>query len=313
MAAKSEKKAPAATDGSLVRSMTGFGRKEVVGANGRVVAEIRSVNGRFLKISVKVPPRLTIFEERVKKLLKELGVRRGTVDVYLSPGDDGTGATAHAIDRRAVEKYLKQMRSIGKSLKVGAEVSWQSLLALPGVVSRSDQGEDIEAEWDRCVKVLREAGAAFERMRVREGRAMVSDVRRRLKELRTHHKALLKEAPRAKQRAFERLRERIASAGKDGGNGKSVSRDGLEREIVLLADRMDVSEELARLDSHFQQMEATLARGAEVGKKLDFLTQELFREVNTIGSKAQNEGITHRVVEMKGLVEKIREQVQNLE
>lgn len=302
-----------ASASSAARSMTGYGRAVVTDTHGRLSAEIRSVNGRFLKVSVKLPPRYGALEERVRALLAERGVKRGSVDVGLFFDDSGDSATGHQLDAAVLRKYAQQAKAAAKTLGLRDGVSLESLLALPGAVRRQDAEEDLDAVWNRCAKALGQAVEDLDRMRVKEGAAMVCDVQARINELRTHREWLAKEAPNAKVAALEKFRQRIAKMLEDAGVAVEVSRENLERELVLYADRLDISEELARLASHFDQMDAALSGGGEIGKKLDFLTQELFRETNTVGSKAQNEAVTHRVVEMKGLIEKIREQVQNLE
>jgi uncharacterized protein (TIGR00255 family) len=294
-----------------IRSMTGYGRVMGQGDQAGLVAEVRSVNGRFFKLNLKLPPALGALEERVRKLLTECGAARGSVEVYLEAGE-GEENRAFEISGKAVKAYLAQIKRISKGAKIPAQCRWEALLGLPGTVLRRSAGPDPEQFWGRCEGVLREAYAQFDRMRVAEGQALAQDVLGRLAELREHQRALAEGAPAAREEAVQRLRTRLAQWIDPSLLKEALRPESMEREVVLLLDRMDVSEELARLASHFQQMERTLAEGGEVGKKLDFMTQELFREVNTIGSKSQNDAITHRVVEMKNIVEKIREQVQNL-
>lgn len=293
--------------------MTGFGRAEMSDANGRICAEIRSVNGRFLKLGFKLPPRYGAFEDRVKTLLAERGVKRGSVDVSLYVESVGAGENGFGIDAKAAKAYAKQAKALAKSLGLKGEIPVQALLALPGVVTRAESEDDADEAWARCEPVLNEALNRFDAMRIKEGDAMAADVRGRMAELSAHREALRKDAPAALQRTIERFKERIQKLLQKAGIDQPLDKDILEREVVLASDRTDISEELARLESHFAQMEAALADGGEAGKKLDFLTQELFRETNTIGSKANDQTITHRVVDMKNLIEKIREQVQNLE
>ncbi|MCW8128747.1 MAG: YicC family protein [Planctomycetota bacterium] len=306
-------KSPEKPVANAVRSMTGFGRVERSDADGRVCAEIRSVNGRFLKLSVKLPPRLGAFEDKIKTLLAERGVRRGSVDVMLFVETAGASENGYEINAAAVKAYAKQAKAVGKALGIKGGLTLQSLLGLPGVVGRAESTEDLDAAWARCEKALNEALDRFDEMRVKEGAALVQDVRARLNEMRAHRDALAVSAPEALNRNVVKFKERVEKLLQKAGIDQPLDKEILEREIVLASDRMDISEELARLDSHFAQMDAALADGAEVGKKLDFLTQELFRETNTVGSKANDQSITHRVVDMKNLIEKIREQVQNLE
>src|SRR5262249_38283616 len=153
--------------------------------------------------------------------------------------------------------------------------------------------------WKLCKRALDSALDAFNAMRDREGTAMAVDIRAQLASLAEHRIVIQQNAPDALKASVQRFKDRIAKLLADAGNALPLNSDIIERETVLASDRTDVSEELARLESHFEQMESTLAAGGETGKKLDFLTQELFRETNTIGSKTDDQRITHRVVEMK--------------
>lgn len=317
--ARSKNEQPAAASASkagtqAVRSMTGFGRVECNDDGGRICAEIRSVNGRFLKLGFKLPSRYGSFEDRIKTLLNEHGVKRGSIDIAIFVESASGGENGYSLNLAAARAYAREAEALVKKLKLKKEpIPLQSLLALPGVVARAEAADDEDAVWTRCEKTLGQALERFDAMRAKEGAAMVADVRARLDELRAHRAALLQEAPAAQERNVARFKERIGKLLQKAGIDAPLDKDILEREIVLASDRMDISEELARLASHFDQMEAALREGGEVGKKLDFLTQELFRETNTVGSKANDQALTHRVVDMKNLIEKIREQVQNLE
>jgi uncharacterized protein (TIGR00255 family) len=295
-----------------VRSMTGYGRARLEGALS-TTAEVRSVNGRFLKLNVKVPGRYGALEDRIKELLSELGVKRGNIDVNIflegGFGEDGR----YNIDETVVKHFLSQGRAVLKKCGLKEDLSLNALLPLPGVIKRDDTGDNIDAVWVQTKKALTQAVEHLNSMREREGAAMAADLRTQFAALREHHAAIQACASETLKNIIQRFKERIAKLMEQSGAGVSLNPDALEREIVLMGDRMDVSEELARLSSHFQQMEAALDEGGETGKKLDFLTQELLRETNTIGSKAQDEQITYRVVGMKGIIERIREQVQNLE
>lgn len=305
--------------------MTGYGRAvEKVG--GGLTVEIRAVNGRFLKTTIKLPSGWGELEERVKALVVAEGVRRGTVEVWVHRGEAEANG-CYEIAPEVVERYLKQLRRLRKKLQTAesaaAKFSPEALLALPGVVRRVESKFDAAAVWRRMEPLLRSALKRFVAMRKQEGAATAADVRAHLKELAKRRLELVSLAENTAAARLERLRARLVelletpgAGGRDGANKlkNSLSRGALEREAALMADRADVGEELARLDSHFRQMNDILAHGgAEVGKTLDFLTQELLREVNTVGSKAQDVRLTRQVVAMKGLIEKVREQVQNIE
>ncbi|MCY3022482.1 MAG: YicC family protein [Planctomycetota bacterium] len=292
--------------------MTGYGRA-TLRDNGRVTAEIRAVNGRFLKLSVKLPGRYGALEDRVKRLLDEHGVKRGTVEVSVFFDGAGTEEGAYGLNPAAITHYLKQVRALAKQHKLQEDVGLSALLPLPGVVTREEPEQDLDRVWARVRKALLAALQDFDRMREHEGAASVADIRAQLAQLARHRAQIEALAPEMPHNAIRKFKDRVARLIEKSGVAVPLSPDALEREVVLMADRMDISEELARLQSHLQQMDAALAAGGETGKQLDFLTQEVLRETNTIGSKAQDERITYHIVAMKGLVEKIREQVQNLE
>jgi len=300
-----------ATKPGVVRSMTGYGRA-ALDETPRVTAEIRAVNNRFLKLGIKVPSRLGALEDRIKTLLSEMGIKRGSIDVSLF-FEGADEESAYSLSEVVLKKYAQQARQIAKKSKLKADIPISALLPLPGVVTRADAAEDIDVVWARGRKALLLAIKDFDQMREREGHAMATDVRAQLAQLALHRSVILTLAPEALKGTIQKFKDRIAKLLDQAKVSAPLNPDALEREVVLMADRTDVSEELARLQSHFAQMEAALAAGGEAGKRLDFLTQELLRETNTIGSKAQDERITHRVVDMKGIIEKIREQVQNLE
>lgn len=311
---KPAKETPAtAAAPAAARSMTGYGRAVVEKDEQRVTAEIRAVNGRFLKLSVKVLGRYGALEDRVKQMLGELGIKRGSVDVSLFFETGAAEEGRYGINEAVATHYVKQARALAKKLKLKGDVPIAALLPLPGVVARDDSPEDIEDVWLIAKKALEAAIKDFNGMRAREGDAMIADVRVQLKALAEHRTAIQDLAPIAQQATLQRFRDRVAKLLEKAAVSVELDKSTLEREMVLASDRMDISEEVARLNSHFQQMEETMTAGGEIGKKLDFLTQELFRETNTVGSKANDERITHRVVEMKNAIERIREQVQNLE
>lgn len=298
---------------SAVLSMTGYGRAVSEDDGQRITAEIRSVNNRFLKLSVKVPGRYGALEDRIKALLGKLRIMRGSVDVSLFFEGSSSDESNYGIDEKMVQHYLSQSRAISKRQKLKGDIPLSALLPLPGVVKREESTVDIDQVWARAGKTLEAAIKGFNQMREREGVAMVADVRSQLAKLAAHHSVIQNTAPEVVKTTIQKFKDRITKLLEQSQVSSPLNADILEREVVLMSDRMDVSEELARLQSHLEQMETTLVDGGETGKKLDFLTQELFRETNTIGSKAQDERLTHRVVDMKGAIEKIREQVQNLE
>lgn len=304
---------PAVLKQPVVLSMTGYGRASVdEGEARRVTAEIRAVNNRYLKLGVKVAGRYGALEDRVKTILNELGIKRGSIDVSLY-FENASEEGSFGINAAAVTHYLAQARAIAKKQKIKGDIPLSALLPLPGVIKREELSDDIEAAWTVAKKAVLAAINDFNAMRAKEGQAMVADIRSQLKLLADHRTAIDQAAPEALANSIQKFKDRITKLLEQAKIEGGLKPDALEREIVMLTDRTDISEELARLNSHFEQMESTLQGGGETGKKLEFLAQELLRETNTIGSKTQDERVTYRVVAMKGLIEKIKEQVQNLE
>ena len=293
------------------RSMTGYGSAAKTDPYGWVLAEVRSVNGRYLKLTTKLPPRYGGLEERIRALLPRCGIFRGSVEVGLYLSESGVGPVQ--LNTQLLRRYTRQVRALARALRFKAEPPLEALLALPGVVSQPEGALDLSRAWKRCGPVLAQALAQLDAMRAKEGAALVASLRDCLKTFRARTASLRRIASASKDKAGAKFRERVNKALAAAGVPSSVPSDSLARELVILADRLDTSEELTRLDSHLAQMEALLAGGGQAGRKLDFLCQELFRELNTLGSKAQDHEISHEVVELKDLAEKMREQVQNLE
>ncbi len=294
----------------MLRSMTGFGAATVERDGLGLSAELRSVNHRHLVVRVKGPTELAgldvALEQRIKKRLA-----RGSVTVFLRLERDGTGA-ATSIREDLLKTYAERLDRLAADL--GREpVSLDRLLSMPGVLG----GEDEDSDWEDLARVLalEAADAAIDdlvAMREREGQAMYEDLERNAARL---DKLVVLVEGRMPELVYEHhqgLRKRVEEL---MGGSRRVDEADLARELALLADRLDVSEEVSRLRSHLTQLRELLAgAGAEgVGRKLDFLIQETLREINTIGSKCNDATVAHWVVDMKNAVERLREQVQNIE
>ncbi|MCX7805340.1 MAG: DUF1732 domain-containing protein, partial [Planctomycetota bacterium] len=223
------------------------------------------------------------------------------------------GPVPGILDGRALAAYAARLAKAAGRLGLRTDFSPSDLLALPGVIRKAGELELSERLWPAAERAISGALRAMDGMRRTEGRALASAMRKYLKAIRRLAAGIKPLAGDSVRRHVERMRSRVDVLLAESPGGGDLTREAIEREIALYADRADVSEELDRLDSHIGQFEAALAKGGEAGKRLDFWCQEMFREINTIGSKALDERITRRVVEMKNLVEKIREQAQNIE
>lgn len=295
-------------------SMTGFGRGEAAAAGGRVVVEIRSVNHRFCEVALRLPPRLAALEPGLRKLVTDR-VARGRVDVTLTIQPDERAARGPAIDWALAEGLRSRLEELKQRLGLPGEVDVALLAAQRGVLSGEEPGP--EPEWEPVAEATERALAALAAMRSREGAALQADLQGRLGRMRLLVEEVAARAPLVPLEYRDRLAARLKALLGDGG-GSVLGPGGLdptrlEQEVALLADRADVTEELTRLRSHLGQVEALLAAAEPVGRKLEFLLQEIHREVSTVGSKSADLAIARAVLELKAELERVREQVANVE
>jgi uncharacterized protein (TIGR00255 family) len=294
----------------MIRSMTGFGRAQLELAGASFAVELRTVNHRHLDLSVRLPRALLGLEPELRRVL---GARfaRGKLDLVVSAPAGAAGADV-ALDRAVAERYLAFAHALSAERGVSAELRAAELLALPGVARVLEHALDEKAVGPALVSAVERAAAAAEEMRAAEGAALERELRQRLDSLRALGAAVAARSDEVVAAVRERLRKRAEQLREESG-GADESR--LLQEIVLAAERMDVTEEVTRLASHTDQFEAALAAGgaAPVGRKLEFLLQEMVREANTIASKAADAPIAHRVVDLKTELERMREQVSNVE
>jgi uncharacterized protein (TIGR00255 family) len=292
----------------VLLSMTGFGDVRRQDGRRNVSVEIRTVNNRFLKCSIRVPDVYAAFESEIEKLVRAT-ISRGTVNVTIRIERHGD-AGRFQLDAAVLAAYVEQANVAADRAGL-TPAGFDAFLALPGVVTERCETDDADAGWPVVASAVDEALRILQTFRRSEGAAMADELRANLGIIETEVGAVAELAPGVVRDFRDRLRERVAEL--IGEADATVSDSDLIREVSLYADRVDINEELTRLRSHIGQFRGFLDDAQSQGRKLDFLTQELFREVNTIGSKANNVAIAHRVVEMKAAVEKIREILQNIE
>jgi uncharacterized protein (TIGR00255 family) len=292
----------------LVASMTGYGRAEVRGVRIALVAEVRSLNHRFLETNVKLPRGLTSHEPDVRRLVQGR-VARGRVDVTVTLRRTAGSAATVRTDVALGLEYARGARALGEALGATSELSVADLLRLPGVVTIEETEED-DGEGTVLVKsAVSEALDELGRMRQTEGAALARDLGTHLDALGTWVRGVEALLPAALAQIHDRLRDRVQAI-----LGETPVDPGrLAQEVATWAARSDIAEELARLNSHLTQFRALLMEGGALGRQLDFLTQELHREVNTIASKVGDAELIAGLLEARTLVERIREQVQNVE
>lgn len=291
-----------------MRSMTGFGQASWEGGGRRLSVEIRGVNQRFLDVRFSLPRNCQAWEQDLRREVQGR-IGRGKVEITISRS--GPGAAEYTVEcnerlaRELVDSFRRLCARVGLEERFDARV----LLTRPEimrVVERRDAGE---SDLPRVRQLLRRALRMFEAARRREGRALAADMRRRLRRLRALRAAMERRSRRLTAETAARLKERVGAL----LEGAAVSEERLLQEVALLAERADVTEELVRLASHLESFEALLREEGPVGKRLDFLLQEMHREVNTIASKTPALEITQLTLEARADIEKLREQVQNVE
>jgi uncharacterized protein (TIGR00255 family) len=293
----------------VIRSMTGYGRKEILAASVLLTIEIRSVNNRFIDVQVKAPRSFTALEPRIKKAVQER-CSRGRFDVFISRNGEREGTARVIVDERLLEQYIAAMRGVKDRFGLGGEIDIGQVTAFPGLISVGEEKEDIEAIWEVLSKGLGHALSDLDAMRSEEGAALIRDMSRRLNSIEGLMQAVKVLSPATVEQARIRMSESLRRLLNEQPDPARIA-----QEIALLAERTDVTEELTRLQSHLRQFRSLIADSTveAVGRKLDFLLQEMGREANTIASKAMDAQIAHHVVDIKAELEKIREQAQNIE
>lgn len=294
-----------------MKSMTGYGRGECAQDGYKLAVEISSVNRKQADIAVTLPRNLEPLEAQVRDEINR-SVSRGRVVVRVSlHASNDKAASQVKLNESLAKAYVKEFKRLAKELKLASsDVTLDLLLRAPGVMQTTD--DDVEAEdyWEALQKALKQALADLLKMREREGKSLEKDLTGRMKEIQKAVGRIAKRAPEVQVRYREQLQQRIQNAGLEL---PQVEDERLIKEVVYFADRSDISEEITRLQSHFGQFEDCLKSKEPVGRTLDFLSQEMNREVNTIGSKANDAEIARDVVIIKAELERYREQVQNIE
>lgn len=288
--------------------MTGYGRGESAHNGAKFTVELNSVNRKQNDVVVSLPRELAELEPRVRDAINA-EVSRGRLTVVIAY-HFGAGAPQNlALDRALAKAYLKSMRDLQKELGVGGEITIETVLKAPGVIKAPEEQVSPDTAWSRVEIALKAALADLLRMREAEGRHLAKDLEKRLKLVREHVKKIKKFLPGVVKRYRESLHERIKRAGLE----LAIDDERLVKEVVVFADKSDITEELTRLESHFEQFASHLKKNEAVGRTLEFMCQEIGREFNTLGSKANDVSISQLVVMCKAEMEKVREQIQNIE
>jgi uncharacterized protein (TIGR00255 family) len=291
----------------MIRSMTGFGAGRAVHGGEEIDVEARSVNHKFCEVKVRLPRELAPLELEIARAVKER-LARGGVEISLRRSAS-RGSLSPRVDLALAEEYARAFREVRDRLALGGDVLLQDVLAAEGVVSLEERAVDLDAGRAAVAGALALALDALEAMRAREGEALARDLSGRL----AHVERLVGDVEGYVPRSIEHYRARLGERIAEVARGFTADPARLAQEVALFADRLDVSEELTRLRSHVEQMRSLVGGDEPAGRKMEFLVQEMHREANTIGSKSQSAEIASTVVALKAEIERLREQVQNVE
>ncbi|HLB25360.1 MAG TPA: YicC/YloC family endoribonuclease [Nitrospirota bacterium] len=288
----------------MIRSMTGFGK----GEGGGYVVEMRSVNHKFLDLSLKLPRTVMPLEARLKKVIGEK-FSRGRIDVYVTSGGSEEAPKTLKLDPQAAKQYIAVLSELKSSFDIPGEVDLGLLTSFKDIITEEEDPRDVEEAWDALLPALAAGMSGLDRMRLEEGAALSDEISKRAGTIAALLAEVEKKAPLVVKEYAGKLKERVDKL----AQGMELDPGRLMQEVAVYADRCDITEETVRAKSHLGQLAQMLSEGGPIGRKLDFMLQEINREVNTIGSKASDYEIARTVVEMKGELEKMREQVQNIE
>lgn len=292
----------------MIKSMTGFGRAEVSEGQRKFTVEMKAVNHRYLDVSVKMPKKLNFFEASIRNLLKEY-IQRGKVDLYITYEDLSEQTVSVKYHADVAASYLKYLREMSEAFSLENDIRVSTLSRYPEVFSMEEQEIDEEGIWKALEKALRQAAEGFVESRLKEGENLKNDLLDKLENMLSLVAYIEENSPKIVEEYKTKLQGKVRDLLEDN----QIDENRLLMEVTLFADKICVDEELVRLKSHIEMVKNTLLTGGSIGRKLDFIVQEMNREANTILSKSTDLEISNRGIELKTEIEKIREQIQNIE
>ncbi|HNV85984.1 MAG TPA: YicC family protein [Candidatus Omnitrophota bacterium] len=292
----------------MIKSMTGFGRIQLRRGQNNWIFELRSLNHRFFEYSARLQEALNPFENDIRDWI-EAKVPRGKVTLFITSNGGGTELERVSIDEKKAEFYCKSVKKIAHRLGLDDRLALSDILKLPNIFLVEKKTVPFPGFREFIRKGVEAALRELLKMKIREGKALRKDLTARISEIREALSNIRREAGKTAAQYERRLKTRVSQL----AEGISLDAEKLAREVALMADRADISEEIVRLESHLGLFQSSLNREGPIGKKLDFIVQELNRETTTIGAKSMSVAISNEVIRMKSELEKIREQIQNIE
>ena len=292
----------------MIKSMTGFGRCEVTEGDSKYTVEIKSVNHRYLDVNIKMPKKLNYFESAIRNELKNYA-QRGKIDLFITYEDFSENNVCIKYNREIAAEYLQYLKAMAEDFGLDNDIRVSSLSRYPEVFSMEEQTVDEEEIWNGLVKAVRGAAEGFVETRIKEGENLSKDLIAKLDGMLEHVAFIEERSPQIiedyKKKLYDKVQDFLSDA--------SFEESRLMAEVTIYADKVCVDEELVRLRSHIETMKQALTDGGSIGRKLDFIAQEMNREANTILSKANDLAISNRGIDLKTEIEKVREQIQNIE
>lgn len=292
----------------MIKSMTGFGRCEMTEGNRKFTVELKSVNHRYLDVAVKMPKKFNFFESSIRNVLKEY-IQRGKVDVFITYEDFSEKTATVKYNREIAAEYLTYLNQMAEEFGLENDIRVSTLSRYPEVLSMEETDVDEEQLWKLLEKTLRGAAQQFVDSRVKEGENLRADLIGKLDGMLSHVDYIVERSPEI----IEEYKQKIYDKVKDLMSDAQAEENRVLMEVTIFADKICVDEEMVRLRSHIETTRQTLLDGGSIGRKLDFIAQEMNREANTTLSKSNNLDISNRAIELKTEIEKVREQIQNIE
>ncbi len=292
----------------MIKSMTGFGRCEITEKERKITVEMKSVNHRYLDVNIKIPKKLNFFESSIRSLLKEY-IQRGKVDIFVTYEDYTEDNVSLKYNKELAAEYVKYIRQMAEDFSLNNDLQASALSRYPEVLTMEEQSVDEDALWATLEKAIRGAAEQFVETRIKEGGNLKEDLVQKLDGMLVYIEEIEKRSPEIIAEYRQKLQDKVNELLAD----TQIDENRLATEVTIFADKICTDEETVRLKSHILTTKETLLQGGSMGRKLDFIAQEMNREANTILSKANDLTVSDIAINLKTDIEKVREQIQNIE